>query len=54
MRHKSSSCAVVTIQQPGARGWRRVWCDPSLRHLSPEQVSHAARKQLHSQADDAA
>ena len=32
--------------QPGARRWRQVWSDPSLRHLTAHQVSAKAREAL--------
>jgi tRNA-dihydrouridine synthase A len=31
---------------PGARRWRQVWSDPSLRHLSAHEVSARARECL--------
>jgi len=29
--------------EPGARRWRQVWSDPSIRALGPREVSRRAR-----------
>jgi len=35
---------------PGARRWRQVWSDPSLRHLDPREVKQRAREAMASAA----
>ncbi len=40
--------------QPGARRWRQVWSDQSLKHESPAVVSKLARASLRPQLADAA
>jgi tRNA-dihydrouridine synthase A len=44
--HVSRHTMGLRNGQPGARRWRQVWSDPSLRALAPAEVSRRARAAL--------